>query len=35
MNNGGRSMLEVRDLAVSYGDAQALDRVSLSVAAGA
>jgi branched-chain amino acid transport system ATP-binding protein len=34
MNNGGRSMLEVRYLAVSYGDAQALDRVSLSVAAG-
>ena len=34
MSDAGASMLEVRDLAVSYGDAQALAGVSLSVAAG-
>ena len=34
MSDPGASMLEVRDLAVSYGDAQALAGVSLSVAAG-
>jgi len=34
MSDAGASMLDVRDLAVSYGDAQALAGVSLSVAAG-